>query len=223
MKRLFLIGLVAALLAGGCVTHEQSCDPVSRQQALIPPPELATAPPSTVCPGTVCQPVMPASAPKNEATEELVKLLSETESVDTFLVALEALAALDPNYTKAVPVAIKNAERLELLAGIAGSDKKTKEQQAFTGLVKVFVDAKKGPVFTPAPPGTVPTELNRAMVPPQGIPASRLVPGQPIPPQHWPPPIAPSAYPPGIPTAVPAGLMPPPPVAPAPPHPQTSY
>lgn len=215
MKRLFLIGLVAALLAGGCVTHEHTSDPTVRMQSLAPadqpcPAQLCPAPP----PIASVPPTAPA--PKNEATEELVKLLNETESIDTFLVALEALAALDPNYTRAVPLAIKNAERLELLDGITGADKKTKEQQSFTALVKVFVDAKKAP---PAPP--TPT-LTPSV--PTVIPASR--------PSGPPSPAAPTFVPSAYPTyAPPPSLAPPPygpppgvvPPPPPPPHTPAAY
>ncbi len=52
---------------------------------------------------------------KHDLLSELIAILNETKSVDTFSVTLAALAEMGPRAEPAIPAIIRNAERLGLL------------------------------------------------------------------------------------------------------------
>src|SRR5690242_1193463 len=127
MKKMLLVVIVAGLLAGGCAESQDRCPVAGPCQA---PPAVAAVPPATLPPVATA----PEAKAADETADSLITLLDGTGSVDTFLVTLETLAALNPKHPKAIVSAIENANRLNLLEGIVTAEAKKKEQEAFTKL-----------------------------------------------------------------------------------------
>jgi hypothetical protein len=86
---------------------------------------------------------LPAPAKSADPSDELITLLNETKSVDTFLLSLQTLVEIAPDHPSAIPAAIKNAERLELQKGIASGAALTAEQDTFKECLDALIDARK--------------------------------------------------------------------------------
>ncbi len=124
MKRL----LLAALFAGGAL---------SVTFVLRPGPLAGQAPSSSVaglpcCKETLCKEMSccsPAKKTKNDAevVAELVKILEQTKSADTFVATLLALSQFEDK--SPLPAVVRNAGRLGLLKGICKEDKPNHAQE----------------------------------------------------------------------------------------------
>jgi hypothetical protein len=179
ISKFFLVALVAALLSGGCASQQVNTPPQDAAVPVPPPPTVGLVPPA------------PEAKPAPDATaDELIAMLNDTESVDTFLVALEAVKSVAPQHPKLIPLVIKNAERLELLKGMASADKPKKEQEAFKTQLAALLEARKASAA-----------MNVMNVPPPPT----LMPARPLPPNQYCPVPTQPAYP----QAVPAYATPP--------------
>ncbi len=91
------------------------------------------------------EPAKPAksAAPKDEPDDvaELLALINETESPDTFLIAVEALTGLEPERKGLVAAVVRNADRLGILKGIA-SNKVTEQQEAVAKALEKLLQAR---------------------------------------------------------------------------------
>jgi hypothetical protein len=81
---------------------------------------------------------------KEKLGQELLTILSETTSEDTFLVTLEVLSAADIDPAVAIPAIIRNAERLGMLDGFSKGDRQDKAQEAIGEVLKHFCDKCEG-------------------------------------------------------------------------------
>jgi hypothetical protein len=79
--------------------------------------------------------------PDPNDSQELLTLMRETQSVDTFLTALECLAATDPHCKGLLPSAIRNADRLGLLKGRV-SGKPTEAQESYNTVMNELFEAR---------------------------------------------------------------------------------
>jgi hypothetical protein len=89
----------------------------------------------------------PASEPrikasKDQTAAELVAIIQETESPETFLVSLMALVTLDPKDTSILPIAIRKAEKLDLLKGMLGNEQMRPGQEMLMQLFEVMIGDK---------------------------------------------------------------------------------
>jgi hypothetical protein len=85
-----------------------------------------------------------AQAAPEEAddTKELLAIMKETESPDTFLITLKLVVERTPDAPGLLPTVIRNAERLGITKGMA-SGKLTKEQEMFAEVLEDLAEAKK--------------------------------------------------------------------------------
>jgi hypothetical protein len=100
-----------------------------------------------------------AAVPMNNdqaLVKELIKLLDETKSLDTFAVTASALCKMGPKARMAFPAIIRSAERLKLLDKHLGSQKETRKKKMLEefgeGLALLLPELKNDP--PPAPPAT---------------------------------------------------------------------
>ena len=89
----------------------------------------------------------PASEPwikasKQQTAAELVTIIQETESPETFLVSLMALVALDPKDASVLPIAIRKAEKLDLLKGMLSNEQMRPGQEMLMQLFEVMIGEK---------------------------------------------------------------------------------
>jgi hypothetical protein len=123
-----------------------------------------------------------AKTSKDQAAADLVAIIKETESHETFMLALTALAALKPNDKTILPLAIRNADRLGMTEGMF-KEKPSEEQEALENVFELLLgdqavsrprwyDDKpaKTPGCVPAPPALVPSvnSFGPAPNPPMG-------------------------------------------------------
>jgi len=92
-----------------------------------------------------------ASAPKAvksadpDDVAELLAMLDETESADTFLVTLEALVGIEPERKGLLVAVIRNADRLGLLKGLSTGKLISGQEvlaDAITKLIEVRAESK---------------------------------------------------------------------------------
>jgi hypothetical protein len=88
-----------------------------------------------------------AAPEEADDTKELLAILKETESPDTFLITLKLVVARTPDARGLLPTAIRNAERLGITKGMA-SGKLTHEQEMFAEAIEDLADAKKARAST---------------------------------------------------------------------------
>jgi hypothetical protein len=107
----------------------------------LAPAALAADP---TLPASWKEPARPAvtgkQAGKEKLAQELLSILNETKSVDTFLITLEVLPAADIDPAVAIPTIIRNAERLELLDGFSKGERQDKAQECVGDALKHFCD-----------------------------------------------------------------------------------
>jgi hypothetical protein len=173
-----------------------------------PTPPAAACPTTCgpqACPAPVCMPAAPRccvpSSPDNaKLVEELLAILKETKSADTFIVTVKALSDLGPDARTAVPAIIRGGDRLGLFTDI---EKQAKEEDG-SGLmiVDAIEEILRGPC---AAAGCVPPSV-------VGVPAQAWTPvpfaGQYCPAPCYAPPVPPVPRPPE--PARPASLTAPP-------------
>jgi hypothetical protein len=103
----------------------------------------------------------------DDATE-LLTLMNETESPDTFLIAVEALAGLEPERKGLIAAVVRNADRLGLLKGVA-SGKVTEHQEVITKMLEKLVQARTEGRNRGR------TSSHRYCVPPQQLPVAPVL------------------------------------------------
>ena len=84
----------------------------------------------------------PAAAPPTDdpLVRDLIKVLDETKSKDTFCLALPVLAALKAEGRRAVPAVLRNAERLKISKGMRQEGAKwTREQKVVAECLEALV------------------------------------------------------------------------------------
>lgn len=95
-----------------------------------------------------------ATCEDDKVVEELMAILKETKSSDTFVVTAVALGRMGSKAKRAVPTIIRNAERLEILEGICDATtpaSETNEMQMVWQAINWILDKKgstKSPVHT---------------------------------------------------------------------------
>jgi hypothetical protein len=114
-------------------------------------------------PGGICPPSAPiggsgpcpsCTADANKAgsklAAELVAILNETESVDTFLLTMSCLEAARPNAELVVPALIRNADRLGITKGISSGKNRTEQQEALLNTLEQLLKEHEEPEPTRA-------------------------------------------------------------------------
>jgi hypothetical protein len=124
MQRWLSAAALAVFLAPFAGNVVAGCPPCSQAKKSAPP--AAAAPRSC---GEPCD--MPED--ERQAYQELLDIIRTTDSPDTFMAAVAALLGADgaeKRYARlAVPVVIRNAERLGVLKGIASAEELTPVQK----------------------------------------------------------------------------------------------
>lgn len=140
-----------------------------------------------------CSPASGTSAATGEEQiiNELTAILKETKSQETFAVTAWALARMGPNAKRALPVIIRNAERLELFDSLANANDRTENRaaQEVIASLELMLDKKKGaksligaasaPVCYPSSPATSYSPPVRSAAPPTPVYAPTPVPPPP--------------------------------------------
>src|SRR5262245_42671755 len=171
------LGLGAAIAIGCAVVL--AYDGVRREAkaggGLMPTPTAATA--------------MKSKSTKEAVIADLMAIIQETESTDTFLITLQTLLTQNPKDMSVLPIAIRKAEKLGLLDGAATNPKP--EQEAFLDVLDQITSGgrPRGATGT-CTPGCSPAALPVApacapsVPPPPGellTPSFRRGPGKPRP------------------------------------------
>jgi len=86
--------------------------------------------------------------PDQKLADELVKFLNETHSSETFFVTLQCLMHTKANPDVAVPVIIRNADRLRLMKGFFDHSDKTPELEMIAKALKHFTLVSNGQIKT---------------------------------------------------------------------------
>jgi hypothetical protein len=130
-----LLALAGLTLPIGLAVADEGTPKTTKTRPAHPRPAPAEpAPP----PRPFAPPALPPSTEEDEVAVELVAILDKTESVDTFVVTLETLAAIRPDYRRAVPAAIRNADRLGLLKGVVTNGRLSKAQEAVLDVLQAY-------------------------------------------------------------------------------------
>jgi hypothetical protein len=207
----FMIGLFPDCpLCAGCerliARHARQCEGTScPAPSACPACKSATAAGSECCEakaagyaadGCAAKPC-PACA-DTKLYAELVAIIKETNSPDMFMVAVTGLTATDDHGRKAIPVVIRNAERIGVLKGIAKEHEPTPVQAALQGYLAACASREDAPptpadVLTTVPPAVrVQVMPPGAFVPPpvpERAPVLMYVPVPPPPGHVLPPPV----------------------------------
>ena len=142
MKWQYLVGacgLCALALSTAFVFRGEKTEAQEARQAVYAPPTSTT---QSVVP--VAKPISEPrpKASKEQTAAELVAIIQETESPDTFLVSLMSLVALDPKDTSILPIAIRKAEKLDLLKGLLNGGPARPSQEVLMDLFEVMIGDK---------------------------------------------------------------------------------
>jgi hypothetical protein len=145
----------------------------------------AQSPPRTSCPPadppmrpvasqpTECRrPAQAAQSDNDKLVDGLVAILNETESSDTLLVTIKALADLGPRARLAVPAIIRAADRLGMLKGLAQQKGEDSEGMAVIEALEQILKGGSRPARCCAP-------CCSAFLPTASAPAPLAVPVQP--------------------------------------------
>jgi hypothetical protein len=101
----------------------QSANPAVENELPAPPPD---APASSVARKTKAA-ATANTKPQDDQVQELIKIINETKSAYTLVATTIALAPLGEKAKVAVPVILRNAERLKLLESLGNPDSKKGE------------------------------------------------------------------------------------------------
>jgi hypothetical protein len=134
--------------------------------------------------------VKDAKAAREKLVQELVTILSETKSVETYFVTVSALGMMGRDARPAVPAIIRHAERLEIFKDISfdDSEKPNRQQRIAEGIMDSLeqilskqpvappqVSYQVTPAMCPPPPGMVlPTPVSFPIMPPAPPPPNAL-------------------------------------------------
>jgi hypothetical protein len=163
-------------LCAGCerllARHAQQCEGASSPAASACPACASAAAASSECceakADSCAAKVCPACADA-KLYAELVAIIKETNSPDMFMVAVTGLAATEDHGRKAIPLVIRNAERIGVLKGIAREHEPTPVQAALQGYLAGCASREDTP---PAPPDVltaVPPAVRVQVMPPGAI------------------------------------------------------
>ncbi len=118
-------------------------------------------------PVTVVKPAKTVTSEDDVA--ELLTILNETTSVDTFVVTLGMLVELEPERKGMIAAVIRNADRLGLLKGVVTSGKPIPEHEAISTALEKMVAARNEaknrstrPATRPQPPAVSVTPANES-------------------------------------------------------------
>ena len=139
------ITLSAALVA--CYAAWGQSPPRTSSPPPGPPPSLCSAPSQPAAPH---RPACAARSDNEKLVEGLVAILNETDSTDTLLVTVAALADLGPRARLAVPAIIRAADRLGLFKGLAQQKKGQGEDHEGMAVVDAIDQILKGGARPPA-------------------------------------------------------------------------
>ena len=148
-----LIGSGLGAIAGALVAPPPTCSDWQTP--------AACGPAGAACPLAAPPSVSPARVNRAGVVEELIALLDETQSRDTFLTTVVILRSLGSEARPALPAALRNAERLGLLHGVCkhgwagkGGPASVAVLQALVGIAQAqpaTYPAAPPPVYPPAP------------------------------------------------------------------------
>lgn len=169
MKRRILIGslAVAAIIVGwlaGVISRVGRMEAQETRPAVYAQPTAAAKP----------TPVKWSKLTKEQTTAELVAIIQETESQETFLLSLMSLVALDPHDPSILPLAIRKAEKLDLLKGMLNDQQLRPGQESLMQMFMVMLGDKLEPFmhaenrFSSPPPGSGNPSMPRPCCGPQG-------------------------------------------------------
>lgn len=143
MKRTYPIlsaaTLAAALIA--CYAAWAQSPPQTICPPPGPPPSAYTTPAQ---PTRAYRPACAARSDNDKLVEGLVAIINETDSTDTLLVTVKALADLGPRARLAVPAIIRGADRLGLLKDITQQKKGAGEEAEGMVIVEAIEQILKG-------------------------------------------------------------------------------
>jgi hypothetical protein len=142
----------------GCSVSHSSTAP----QAVSKPGEKAPAS-TSCCPATHARRKLSARA-------ELLRIVDDTESQDTFMAAVVALGRLEDAHNRTLPIIIRKAEELGVLKGIAQAEQLTPVQMAVMDYLM-----GNAPGDAPAPPSPAPSAVAWPVAPPAVAPAPLAV------------------------------------------------
>jgi hypothetical protein len=148
-----LIGGALGATAGALVGPPPTCEPAATACPLAAPPSLA-----------------PARVHRAGVVEELIALLDETQSRDTYLATVLVLSRLGGEAKPALPAALRNAERLGLLRGLCKHGRPGKGNTAGTGILDALAAIAQAPAlmppYNPPPPAYAPPAVYVPATPP---------------------------------------------------------
>jgi hypothetical protein len=136
-----------------------------------------------------------AMKPDQKLADELVKILNETQSSETFFVTLQCLMHTKANPDVAVPVIIRNADRLRLMKGFFDHSEKTPELEMIAKALKHFTLVSNGQIKTVKKKSRLPTPPDHSPMCEPVLGGSLLPAGHYLehPPQYFPPTMPPAA------------------------------
>jgi hypothetical protein len=140
-----------------------------------PPPPPAVVPVNPVAPAPV-----PSPAPvkvSGDLVQELIQIINETRSIDTFFVTTKLLEDMGAKSRPAVPAIIRNAERLELFKDTVLQTEKDGDKQKRVELTSMIVDSL-GKIMGASSGGATPRQPV-SVTPAPMVPSTNLRPADP--------------------------------------------
>jgi hypothetical protein len=155
MKRSRLVCVLLAVLVALPLCLAAKKPPVPT----APVPQVAPQPPGPVNPYTVpppppavqaapqpCQPAVPASPSMSSVVTDLVAVLAETKSEDVYTATVLTLGHMGTEAAPALPVILKNAERLGILDGAFTRNKSERAEIVLQALAAIAQGQGNKPV-----------------------------------------------------------------------------
>jgi hypothetical protein len=141
-----------------------------------------------LCSSTSAEKALKPVVAEADETAELMTILKETDSTDTFLVTLQLVVQLEPERKGLLATVIRRADDMGLLKGMA-SGKMTAEQEAFSDAVEKIMNARaeaknrnqrgstsRNYAYPPTPPSAAPSTTLPVGLADPGVPANTLPP-----------------------------------------------
>jgi hypothetical protein len=197
--------VLAAVLTTGLLVVAQSPTPTDNA-ANVPPPTVSPVSPNPVgivplgaptpnwqmqraqpVPAPNFQPQSPASIPvpppppktNGDLIHELIQIINETRSVDTFFVTTKLLEDMGAKSRVAVPAIIRNAERLELFKDSFFQTEKDGEKPKRLEMASLIVDSL-GKILSSSQAGSTTRPPVNAVPAPLSPPATKRDPNVPL-------------------------------------------